>query len=252
MSKTIEEWLGGLPPEVSKKALANVEDHFKQFDHCNSVKEALMASGDFVEFNEGYSYWNTIANCLTDGVEDCILVIDIEATDFTPKTGTMIELGIVSLNLQTGEITTLFDNVLHREGITRMEVERSWIIENSTLTVEMVQHSLELDNYFDEIQAIFDLFVNGVTAFNKEFDFRFTDDAGIIIDNRLDCPMVLSKPYVEALNKNGAIKNPSVQEAYDYFFPDSGYIEEHRAGSDARHEAEIVYELHKLGNYFLK
>jgi DNA polymerase-3 subunit epsilon len=37
------------------------------------------------------------------------------------------------------------------------------------------------------------------------------------------------------------------QEAYDFFFGKTDYIETHRGADDAFHEAEIVYELYKRG-----
>ena len=46
-------------------------------------------------------------------------------------------------------------------------------------------------------------------------------------------------------------KWPKVEEAWDFLFGDTGYIESHRALDDAKHEAEIVYELYKRGDYTL-
>jgi DNA polymerase-3 subunit epsilon len=46
-------------------------------------------------------------------------------------------------------------------------------------------------------------------------------------------------------------KWPTVQEAWDYLFGKTGYIETHRAIDDAVHEAQIVYELFKRGAYTL-
>jgi hypothetical protein len=44
-------------------------------------------------------------------------------------------------------------------------------------------------------------------------------------------------------------KWPKVQEAWDFFFLRSDYLEAHRALDDARHEALIAYELYKLGKF---
>jgi hypothetical protein len=40
-------------------------------------------------------------------------------------------------------------------------------------------------------------------------------------------------------------------EAYNHFFPEKNYKELHRGGDDSLHEAEIVYELYKLGEFKL-
>jgi DNA polymerase-3 subunit epsilon len=45
----------------------------------------------------------------------------------------------------------------------------------------------------------------------------------------------------------GKYKWPKVEEAYDFFFPNNNYVEKHRGADDAFHEADIVYELHKIG-----
>ena len=36
-------------------------------------------------------------------------------------------------------------------------------------------------------------------------------------------------------------------KAWQHFFPGVDYIEQHRGADDAVHEAQIVYELYKLG-----
>jgi DNA polymerase III epsilon subunit-like protein len=67
-----------------------------------------------------------------------ILIIDIETTGFTPKTGKIVEIGIVELDLANGEKKIIFDQVVHESGITIEELEKSWIVKNSSLTVEMI------------------------------------------------------------------------------------------------------------------
>ena len=61
--------------------------------------------------------------------------------------------------------------------------------------------------------------------------------------------MILSTNICKLPNKNGysGYKWPSVEEAFQYFFPYTGYIEKHRGADDAEHEAMIVYELYKMG-----
>lgn len=61
--------------------------------------------------------------------------------------------------------------------------------------------------------------------------------------------MKICRPIVKAQDKNGRIKNPNVEEAWAYFFPDQEYKEKHRAADDALHEAAIIYQLYKLGYY---
>jgi len=43
----------------------------------------------------------------------------------------------------------------------------------------------------------------------------------------------------------GSWKWPKVQEAWDFLFGKTNYIEKHRGADDALHEAQIVYKLYK-------
>ena len=55
-----------------------------------------------------------------------------------------------------------------------------------------------------------------------------------------------STHYCNLKNKRGHAKPPSVQEAYDIFFPEDNYIETHRAADDAIHEGKILLRLCEL------
>lgn len=179
-------------------------------------------------------------------MEKKILIIDIETTGFLQAGGKIVEIGIVELDLNNGKSKIIFDKVMHEKGITKEEVEKAWIISNSSLTVEMIQLSKNLESYRDEIQQIIYKYPLGATAFNNKFDFGFMENRGFEFPEKLGCPMLLSQNIVKARNKAGRIKWPKVEEAYKHFFGD-GYVEEHRGADDALHEAEIVHELYLRG-----
>ena len=178
-----------------------------------------------------------------------ILIIDIETTGFLNQGGKIVEVGMVELNLENGETKVVFDKVTHEKGITRPEVENSWIISNSDLTVEDVRTSKRLDFLLPEIQDIINRYPLGATAFNRSFDFEFLVSRGIRFSKMLPCPMLESTDICKLPGKYGKFKWPKVEEAYDHFFPNNSYAEKHRGADDAIHEAEIVYELYKLGVY---
>ena len=175
-----------------------------------------------------------------------ILIIDIETTGFLQAGGKIVEIGIVELDLENGKSKIIFDKVMHEKGITREDVEKSWIVANSSLTVVEVRESKNLEFYREEIQDIIHRYSLGATAFNNKFDFGFMENRGFEFPVKLACPMALSKNIVKAKNKKGALKNPNVNEAYKYLVSE-GYIELHRGADDAAHEAAIVYELYKRG-----
>jgi len=177
-----------------------------------------------------------------------ILVLDIETTDFQARNGKIVEVGIVELCLQTGNRRIIFDEVCHERPITREHVEKAWIIQNSDLTVEAIRHSPQLSALYPLIQKILYDYPLGATAFNNSFDFGFLESRGFQFPNKLPCPMKLSTDICRLPKKSGGgYKWPTVEEAHRHFFGDVGYIEKHRGADDAYFEAQIVYELYKLG-----
>ncbi len=176
-----------------------------------------------------------------------ILIIDIETTGFINKGGKIVEIGIVELDTENGNRKVVFDKVTHEKGITRNEVENSWIIKNSDLSVEDVRLSKRLDLLKNEIQGIINNYPAGATAYNRSFDFDFLESRGFKFLKKLPCPMILSTNILKLPGKYGDFKWPKVEEAYDYFFSNNNYTEKHRGADDAMHEAEIVFELIKRG-----
>jgi len=178
-----------------------------------------------------------------------ILILDIETTGFLNNGGKIVEIGIVELNLEFGEMKIIYDKMCHERPITKKEVEKAWIIENSDMTVEDVQNSQQLKEQQEEIQEIINRYPLGATAFNNEFDFGFLEDRGFTFPKKLDCPMKLSTNICKLPNKNNkpGYKWPKVEEAHEFFFGEVGYVEAHRGADDALHEAEIVLELFKRG-----
>lgn len=181
-----------------------------------------------------------------------IAIVDIESTDFLNKGGKIVEVGIVELCLETGKKEIVFNEVCHEKGITLDQVKNSWIVANSTLTVEMIRNSPSFEKLLPIIQETLDRYPDGATAFNNTFDFDFLEDRGVVFCKKLPCPMKLSTNICKIPHPTyGGFKWPKVQEAYDFFFGKTDYIEQHRGADDAFHEADIVLELYKRGIFKL-
>lgn len=178
-----------------------------------------------------------------------ILILDIETTGFLQQGGKIVEVGIVELDLTNGDRKIIFNEVCHESGITLDEVQNSWIVKNSDLNMESIKYSGSLESKKQRIQKILDDYPLGATAFNNAFDFGFMENRGIKFPKKLPCPMKLSTDICKIPNQNGfgGFKWPKVEEAHKHFFGDVGYVEKHRGADDAYYEAEIVYELYKLG-----
>lgn len=179
-----------------------------------------------------------------------ILVLDIETTGFLNKGGSIIEIGIVDLDLDTGEVTEIFNSLLREKILTgkHREAPFGWIFNNSDLTVEAVRNASPAEEVLPKVQEILDKYPLGCTAFNNKFDFDFLKNRGLKI-KALPCPMKLSTDICKLPNRNGyaGYKWPSAEEAFKHFYPDVEYTEKHRGLDDAKHEAMVVYALYKSG-----
>lgn len=183
-----------------------------------------------------------------------ILVIDIKTTNSLNNKGKIVEVGMVELNLSNGKIKTIFSEVCHEKEITKKDCENSWIVKNSTLTVELIRKSRRFDIIKPEIQKIINTYPLGCTMYNNVFDFCFLVDRSFVFIKKLPCPMILSTNILKLPPKTGktGYKWPNLDEAYNYFFPEERYTELHRAADDAFHGAKIIYQLCKLGVYKLE
>ena len=182
-----------------------------------------------------------------------ILILDIETTGFQQQGGKIIEVGIVELDLTNGERKILFNEVCHEQGITLEEIQKSWIVQNSDITIELIKYSGTLESKRSRIQKILNDYPLGATAFNNSFDFGFLESRGFTFPIKLPCPMKLSTDICKIPSPKGyGFKWPKVEEAHLFFFGDVGYIEKHRGADDAYFESEIVYKLYQMDIFKLQ
>ncbi|MHA1458746.1 MAG: 3'-5' exonuclease [Promethearchaeota archaeon] len=175
-----------------------------------------------------------------------IAIIDIETTDLKPDNGLIIEIGIVELDLITGATKILFDSFV-KEPEFGEEHKNAWIFNNSDLKFEDCVDAPSLNNVKKHIQEIFDHY--SLTAYNNSFDFGFMESRGFIIKKDIPDIMAVAKKACKIMHSRGGYKNPKMQEAWDNLFPNTNYIEKHRAVDDAIHEAKILFEMYKRGEY---
>ena len=114
-----------------------------------------------------------------------IAVIDLETTGRDPSTGTIVEVGICLLDLETGFTSKLIDLVVHHpkfetlfETVPTHEdksedkaIENSWVFLNTSLTVEAVRNGVDWRKAGFQVQRIINKFP--VTAYNRGFDLKF-------------------------------------------------------------------------------
>ena len=178
---------------------------------------------------------------------ETIAVVDIETTGFSHQKDCIVEIGICELDLDSGKCSELFDELI-RESHFSPHHRNAWIFKNSDLRYEDVLDAHPLKAYNKELQRIFNIYP--VTAFNKRFDFDFLINRGFKI-KELPCPMIIATNILKLPpRKVGTLyKYPTVEETWNYLFPDKKYIEKHRGYDDAVHEALIIFELYKRNKW---
>lgn len=173
---------------------------------------------------------------------ETIAILDLETTGFSPAKDCIVEIGVVELNLQTGQARIIYDELVREDAFSAKHAD-AWIFKNSDLKFADVMAAKPLNRTV--LQCILNCY--SATAFNNKFDFEFLTARGFVFDP-LPCPMQLSTNLCKLPKKRGSgYKWPSVEEAWQFFFNDHSYIEKHRGADDALHEAFIVHELYKRG-----
>lgn len=184
-----------------------------------------------------------------------IAVVDIETTGMLNQGGLIVEIGIVGLNLETGEVVDEFNEIVKESGFGKRHTKSpfGWIFQNSDIKYDDVLSATELTKMLVEIQKIFNRYPLGATAFNKKFDFGFLKSRGLEI-KELPCIMLSAAPIVNLPPNLGYItpKWPTVGETWKHFFPTKQYDMTHRGLDDARHESLITYEIYKQGGFPLQ
>jgi len=215
-------------------------DWEESFKH-NHTKEAIgISSEEFEGFLNNWKSENLYSK--KDQAFNQILVLDIETTGFKPYSDMICEIGICALNLDNGKVEPVFHIICQEEN--KKIDDSSWIFQNSDLSIYSVRNAQYLEEFRDTLQK--SLIEHPCTAYNQRFDFSFLEARGFKIPKKFWDPMHKLTPILKILKYDGAYKWPSVQEAYDYFFPKEKYVERHRALDDAKHEAKIIYATYKL------
>lgn len=172
-----------------------------------------------------------------------ILIIDVETTGFLHQGGSLTEVGIVSLDLDSGDKEILFDKVIRPEGYELEDLEQTWIVQNGYMDAKEIMEGAPFETVKDEVQGIINAYEHGATAYNNAFDFGFLEHYGVEIPVKLACPMRLMTGICRLPNPHSIYRGykwPKVEEAYDFIFPGNTYEEIHRGADDAYHEADIV------------
>jgi len=172
-----------------------------------------------------------------------LLVIDCEADSKYPERAEILEIGMVLLDLSTGEIQRLFEEIIK----PRREIsQNSWIFYNSSLRYEdVINLGVNIDRCRNEIQNILDTYP--ATAYNQSYDFTLLGQYEFEIPYKCSDLMYFATDILKIPYNQWKYKWPSVQECLH--FARMNEIEPHRALRDAELEAELIYFFMEKHNF---
>jgi hypothetical protein len=192
-----------------------------------------------------------------------IAVIDVEHTGGNPNQGKIVEIGIVDLDINSGEITPIFNSLIREKGFSLKEFSKNYFMNNvNKISPKLV---ISLGEKFT-LEYNKQIIQNILQSYKKVFYWDCTNHTerqwlkikGFDVSNFHDFQFFV-KSYLKTKN----IRKFNFQYVWNYFLNEhyinaSKYLREpeyyqnHRAYDDAEHEALLLYYLVKEKQFKLK
>jgi DNA polymerase-3 subunit epsilon len=186
-----------------------------------------------------------------------VLVIDTETTGLQgAPIDKVVDIAVCKVTLGDNKVDVLYSSVVgHDTSKWNSELKRSWIFENTDLTIDMVNKAKQEEKVIREVAMI--LKDRNVTSFNFAYDFdkflyqRPWSLKGTFVPFK--CIMEASKNVCKLPGLYEEYKWPKLSEAYDMIVKGDPAgvdgVQEHRALSDAVTASYILLELYRKGVY---
>ena len=183
-----------------------------------------------------------------------VYVIDTETTGLTgaPR-DKVVDIAICRVRLGESSVEEVYSSVVgHDTSEWDSGLKRSWIFENTDMTLEMVNRAPPEEQVIREVTKI--LADSNVTSFNFSYDFdKFLYRHPWSLRGRFvpfRCIMLASRDVCKLPGMYEEYKWPKLEEAYRLIVkkdPKGGQT--HRALGDAVMASEVLVELYRTGNY---
>jgi len=190
--------------------------------------------------------------CKTD-----VYVVDTETTGlFGAPKDKVVDIAVCKVTLGEDKVENIYSSVVgHDTGKWDDELRRSWIFENTDLTLDMVNNAPPESQVAEEVSKI--LKGANVTSFNFQFDFdKFLYRQPWSLRPNVvpfRCVMLASKDVCKIPGLYEDYKWPKLDEAYRIIVKGDPAgikgVQSHRALSDAIMASHILLELQRTGNY---
>jgi len=186
-----------------------------------------------------------------------VFVVDTETTglDGAPR-DKIVDIAICKVTLGNNKVEEIYSSVVgHDVSAWNETLRRSWIFENTDLTLEMVADAPPERDVIRDVTGI--LGGKNVTTFNIAFDLdKFLHRGPWSLKGRFipfRCIMLASRDVCKLPGLYEEYKWPKLEEAYRMIVSgDPAGIsgkQSHRALSDAVMASHVLLELHRTGNY---
>ncbi len=241
---------------LANEELYNTDSLHAELIQNGKIKENIQEFLDLGLINHPIK--NIFTKSELEYIESCrnidhkIAIIDIETTGFNPLKDRIVEIGIVELDLSTGEKKILFNSVVKDSNYNSSKYYNNLFLKDISIDPIEIEKARPLEFYRDILQLIFNCYK--ITAYNNRFDFRFLENRGFNIPRKL---MDIMNFCQRIIPKGNSLK---FEEVYRYFYntpqnkikeilSNPNYVSLHRAIDDVIHETELLFYLIQESNF---
>ncbi len=236
---------------LDKSNLHNTESLRKLLIKEGLIKEKIQEYLDFGLINHPIKNKLTLEDKLTiknEKIKNKIAIIDIETTGFNRDLDSIIEIGIVELDIKSGQIKSLFNSQVKDINFDISQHIDNTFIKTSGIDIYEISESISIKECEEDLQLIFDNY--RCAAYNRTFDFGWLESRGFSIPMKL---MDIMRFCIKSFPNCGSFK---FQNVYRFitnqpnnfitkYLTRSYYKSNHRAIDDAFCEGELLFYLIK-------
>jgi DNA polymerase-3 subunit epsilon len=236
---------------LDKSNLHNTESLRKFLIKKGLIKEKIQEYLDLGLIDHLIKNKLTLEEKLTiknEKLKNKIVIIDIETTGFNRDLDNIIEIGIVELDIKSGQIRTLFNSQVKDTNFDVSQHIDNTFIKTSGIDIYEISESISIKECEEDLQLIFDNY--RCAAYNRTFDFGWLESRAFSIPMKL---MDIMRFCIKSFPNCGSFK---FQDVYKFitnqpndfitkYLTRTYYKSNHRAIDDAICEAEVLFYLIK-------
>ena len=242
----------GLPPsELHENIKSKFPDEYNSYIdgwvYCITVGRGAPIVSHYMDTISN-AYLKQLTKKQIKALKNKIVIIDIETTGFNRDLDSIIEIGIVELDIKSGQIRTLFNSQVKDTNFDVSQHIDNTFIKTSGIDIYEISESISIKECEEDLQLIFDNY--RCAAYNRTFDFGWLESRTFSI------PMKLMDIMRFCIKLFSNCKSFKFQDVYRFitdqlndfitkYLTRTYYKSNHRAIDDAICEAEVLFYLIK-------